>query len=399
MSTLVGIINRDAVSVATDCRSLSLSGQEVHSAEKIFKLSNKVPIGIAIEGTNSFYGIASWETIIGMYRDQLGDKTFENLDDCFLDFTGFLNNLMLEQLSQEEILSYFQSDVRNFLERLLDFAFFGTSTEMEFDGLVFNDRDWRCGLNHEDCNRTIKIIEGIREQSMHKDDLYDLDDYDEEKFKSDVGNIIEEIASLAKNSSDKTLLSNYLLSCLYTIYKSEIISLKRYTGILLFGYDEHGDFPKMESFYLLSCINGKLAMTESQLYDTKVVGSAISKFDEFGVIDDFFNGISGEIKSKLISILENNLKDKLKDGYSSNEIVQQCIQEFDNDTTFEYNYLYFLDYMSKTELAEFAESLVNLGKLNSTTLPRTAIPSEGIEVVTISKDGFEWVKHNFPLQS
>src|SRR5690606_4330844 len=60
-------------------------------ANKVFTLSKHHPVGIMLYNSASFMG-TPWETIIKVYRKQLGEKSFPLLKDYQNDFIEFIKS-------------------------------------------------------------------------------------------------------------------------------------------------------------------------------------------------------------------------------------------------------------------------------------------------------------------
>jgi hypothetical protein len=92
MTAEIAIMNKQGIAMAADS-AVTLreeKGQKIFaSANKIFALSKYHPVGIMIYGSADFMGVP-WETIIKIYRNQLGKKKFPILKGYTEDFIGFL---------------------------------------------------------------------------------------------------------------------------------------------------------------------------------------------------------------------------------------------------------------------------------------------------------------------
>lgn len=94
MTAEVAIMNKSAIALAADSAVTgdTRSGPKVYdTADKLFRLSKIYPIGIMLYDVATFMGIP-WETIIKEYRDYLGEKNFDFLEDFCESFFRFLEN-------------------------------------------------------------------------------------------------------------------------------------------------------------------------------------------------------------------------------------------------------------------------------------------------------------------
>ncbi len=92
MTAEVAILNREAVALAADS-AVTISGadgQKIYiSANKIFQLSKSKPVGVMLYDSATMNDV-SWETIVKLYREQLGTGSFATLDEYVADFFAFL---------------------------------------------------------------------------------------------------------------------------------------------------------------------------------------------------------------------------------------------------------------------------------------------------------------------
>ena len=79
MTAEIAVMNQEAVALAADS-AVSLADSEYGEVTKIFTSANKLfalsqfhPVGIMIYG-NTRLGEVPWETVIKLYRDQLGTE-------------------------------------------------------------------------------------------------------------------------------------------------------------------------------------------------------------------------------------------------------------------------------------------------------------------------------------
>ena len=71
MTAIVGTLNKRGIAIAADSAatySTSATNKITNNTNKIFELSKKYPVGIAIYNNLDFHGIP-WEIIFKTYRD------------------------------------------------------------------------------------------------------------------------------------------------------------------------------------------------------------------------------------------------------------------------------------------------------------------------------------------
>ena len=83
MTAEVAVMNKQAIALAADS-AVTFQEETGHkifpSASKIFILSKYQPVGIMVYGSADFMQVP-WETIIKVYRNNLGKKTFKTVAD------------------------------------------------------------------------------------------------------------------------------------------------------------------------------------------------------------------------------------------------------------------------------------------------------------------------------
>lgn len=104
MTAIVGVLNKHAISIAADSAETVGAGVKIYNkANKIFSLSKHHPVGIAIYSSAAFNGLIPWEIIIKMFRKQLGDKSFDTVQEYTNAFYTFLEGYKTEYTSIDDL--------------------------------------------------------------------------------------------------------------------------------------------------------------------------------------------------------------------------------------------------------------------------------------------------------
>jgi hypothetical protein len=90
MTAEVVILNRMAVALAADSAVTIGDSKIYNTVNKLFTLSKHHPVGIMIFGNAQYMGIP-WETVIKLYRENLGRKKFATLESYTRNFLSFLD--------------------------------------------------------------------------------------------------------------------------------------------------------------------------------------------------------------------------------------------------------------------------------------------------------------------
>lgn len=111
MTAVVGILNKRAIAIAADSAATiqgANSRKILNDTNKIFTLSKHYPVGIMIYNAASFLS-TPWETIIKVYRKQLGNKSYPTLKEYQEDFIQFLHNknFYSDEQTQKNFLYWF----------------------------------------------------------------------------------------------------------------------------------------------------------------------------------------------------------------------------------------------------------------------------------------------------
>ena len=125
MTAEIAILNRNGVALAADS-AVTVSGQGgtkiYNSVNKLFALSKRAPVGVMIYGNSELTSVP-WETIIKVYRRQLGEKTLARLPDygtSLLTFLGGTNDLFPKRQQELELLSSFHGYCNSILGEIDD---------------------------------------------------------------------------------------------------------------------------------------------------------------------------------------------------------------------------------------------------------------------------------------
>ena len=118
MTAEIVVMNLEAVALAADS-AVTMRGGAVEktstSANKLFALSSRHPVGIMLYGNALFMGLP-WETIIKVYRStSLPSSGFATLKEYAEDFISFLryDNIWLPDVAEDHYIF-------NFVESVID---------------------------------------------------------------------------------------------------------------------------------------------------------------------------------------------------------------------------------------------------------------------------------------
>jgi len=121
MTAQVMVMNSSGIAIASDSAVTGMmSGQPkiFTSADKLFALSNKAPIGILIYNSASITGVP-WETVIKVYRSELGDTSFGTVVEYGENFLEWLNNRRSEMFPDDVQDSYADGQITSYFNTLI----------------------------------------------------------------------------------------------------------------------------------------------------------------------------------------------------------------------------------------------------------------------------------------
>lgn len=413
MTAEVAILNREAVAIAADSAATvsDQTGQKIFSsANKIFSLSKHHPVGIMIYGNALFMGVP-WEIIIKIFRKKLGTKSFETLKEYGDEFIGFLKKelTMFPQSEQEKyandcIYEYFielrrqiLEDVENIIEQK------GEISEKEVENIteqiILSDKKrW------EDGEATVDNRIKVR-QSLSK------------KYSDAVKNAKSNIFEKIPFSRKATNALKFIATELFISFPNGI-SNSGVSGVVITGFGEKEIFPSVLSFSIEGMANDFLKYRQNSYKSIDYENSAmVIPFAQMEMVQTFIDGISplfGVLYRGLLyesignypqiileAILDDNFPEKernklekklSKAGIKNLKIGLERIDEIQYEKYVE-PILKVVTFLPKNELAEMAESLVNLTCLRKKISMDDETVGGPVDVAVISKgDGLIWIK-------
>ena len=417
MTAVVAILNKTGIALAADSAVTVTNGvynasKIYNTANKLFMLSKRKPIGIMIYSSAEFMGIP-WELIIKVYRKELGDRSFDTVYKYKEDFINFLesNNMfdfpkrelgnvkkvtmiitssLMNEISEKlqgiDIGSLDQDQVRKYvIQYLSDVLSSHLTTSQEQSKLKLTEY---LGQEQLSTETTDAIINSFKKTII---DWYSfLENEDLEPCEA-------QIVSLVFN----------ILTCENFYFGS--------TGLVFSGYGNQEIYPALHSIEVAGTLSSKLLVKDT---DTVIIdeenSASIVPFAQKDVMTMYIEGIHPHLEQVILESFGSILSEYNKEV--SNMLCeddQKKLQNIDLDELVsEFGKLIFLSRMnnqvkptidtvnilSKEDLAEMAESLIYLTFLKQKTSSSEESVGGAIDVAIISKgDGFIWKnrKHYF----
>lgn len=416
MTAIIAILNKSSVAVAADS-AVSVTRENhrkvYNYANKIFNLAKGAPIAIMIYDNAEFVGIP-WETIIKMYRRHTSHKKFDHVSGYRDDFINYLQSFRTYFGGHEEEQTMKEITVRVLHE--FDETVRKVTSEKFDDGqlLALSEVDKR---NHykgallEVINKSIKANELVAyHNGFDESDKAKL----RERFHELMDGYVTELLSfflLRDDTELRQLLHDVILENTVKVGFVESCS-----GLVFTGFGELEIFPSCYSINVGGVLNDKIRMSDENkpIKIDSEIDASIAPFAQTDIMRTFVEGIDPNVKNSIpsafasaleqfneyvlasidnSSVMEQNLRTVLEQAVP--DVVTSLVKRL-HDLRFERHIgpmLNTISSLSKEDLAEMAESLINL-----TYLKRRASFSEEsvggpIDVAIITKgDGFIWIK-------
>jgi hypothetical protein len=419
MTSEVVVMNRLGVALASDSAATVYVGGRVkfYHADKLFMLSHIHPVGVMVYNNSSLLGVP-WETILKMFRAQLGHKCFDTLEEYGTELIHYLNGntaLFPEAVQQQ---------------------YYCHLVETLFKGIKGGvDKEWiergsstAWGPDDEDAVSEYKSVQAQVIQESLKE-WREKPDVSTECFGQEVG---AELAGMASGSISD-LVAKYFASAdgadvvalneiaRLVVTKQEILT-ESLSGLVIAGYGNAQHFPVMQEYTLgeifKSRLKYKLERTEAI---TSKRPSVIRPFAQSEMVDTFLNGVSPafeyEAYKELYEVVMASaaqvidgiprMSKKSKQAYMdkvippSKEAALAAVRRLRDLRQRKHlePVLQSIEFLPKNELAHVASSLVNLSSFQKRiSISEDETVGGPIDVAVISKgDGFVWIdrKHYF----
>ena len=413
MTAEIAVMNKQAIALAAD--SAVTFGREKEqkiftSASKIFTLSKYEPVGVMIYGDANLMGVP-WETIIKVYRNNLGQKTFKTLEKYAEDFLSFLAEN--EQLFPEDIQNWY------------------------VNSLIYSHFQFIADEVKESVNKAITEKNSIDDEAIKKITSQVVKDYFEiwkeaelslaipegfterlrQKYRNSIRNLKQEVfENLPLTQQTSRQLTEIAIN-LFTKFPSGLVT-SNHSGIVIAGFGTDNVFPVLKAFSVEGKISNYLKHKQNEDQSTAINfqnSAAIIPFAQSEMVSTFMTGAAPNYHNVIDRVIEQiftsypevlidnidclsqedteNLKQHLK------EVGQKEFKEYKEKLS-EYRTEYFINPvmqvvqgLPKDELAAMSESLINLTSFKRRVSMEEETVAGPIDVAVISKgDGFVWIK-------
>lgn len=417
MTSEVVVMNRLGIALASDSAATVYMGgrSKIYHADKLFMLSHLHPVGVMVYNNSSLLGVP-WETILKMFRKELGPKslpTLEEYGDTLIEYLNKSKRLFPQKVQDDYYLNLVETLYRGIDKGIQKAA------EKELIRLVARGKK----DNSERQRQLVaKVINESLEEWRSKKDVTCFDP----RIGAELATRKSGEITLIRKMFDRWRLEAPEAQALQelaalVVSKDEILQ-ESLTGLVIAGFGDEEHLPVMRSYKLGEIFGGRLKYKklEAKKIDSKTA-SVVEPFAERDMVSTFLNGISPIFEWKLLNDLAHlvlGLPDAVIDGISGisrarkealkQKMLPQSIEIFKNwwdeleNQRLDHHLapiLQSIAFLPKNELAHVAASLVNLNSFQKRMSIREDETVGGpIDVAVISKgDGFVWIerKHYF----
>lgn len=415
MTSEILIMNKESVALAADSAGTLTSEKIYTSFNKIYVLSKTAPVGCMIYNHVEFMGVP-WETVIKLYRNNLGDKKFSTLVEYDQDFKSFLVNYF----SEEYQVVFFKIAIIKILNLI----------RSRIEELKKNIFQYKGAISPEELMEILtKVIEKAYNFLSVQGLNSSLSPEDGEKFRALFKETIDEnIANIYGEFNISDDLKGKLFEITISSFTKCIKNQPNFfeSGVIITGFGEEEIFPSYSFSTMNGVFNGKLMVILNNSHSINLeIGAVIRPFAQHEMVDTFMEGIDPNYKAvmdsyhkdllfkfpkSLLDIIERKLVEKGLITNIPHDIKREFISELEtvSEVEFKKNQKKFSDYrlhnhinivinvvqaLPKDELAAMAESLISLTSFKRRVSMQAPTVGGPIDVAVISKkDGFIWIK-------
>lgn len=419
MTAEIAILNKYGVALATDSAvTISAGSREekiFDSADKLFELSTKDPIGIMIYNGMSFAEIPI-PILIREFRSSCNG--FDKIDDAAISFLTFLSTFA--KAAPESVAA---SQVRQIVGHVFKAMSERFSKKFEDSVIKSPSGDFDKGNIKSELHKILDDIIAIFERILSDREPAHFIGAGKLRLSrattSVISGMINDFFPFANAGQKARIRALGRLVCV-----RDLLSRSR-TGIIVAGYGRSERFPTLVAYEIDGFLEGRLKYTKSEPIDIDRGGpkARVMPFAQKEMVERFLYGIDETNRRKItqfckatIPSIRKSIIDKLEfdDPDKASELNEMGVEAEEqfikglNERAFEEirsqsraEIEDMVEFMPKPELAKMAEALVNLTSIKRRVSRGMETVGGPIDVALISRsDGFVWIKrkHYFPAE-
>lgn len=405
MTAEILIMNKLAVALAADSAVTVSQGTDTrkvfNTACKLFALSKFEPVGVMFYGNADLSGVP-WELVIKSFREWLGQQTFSCLFDYGAGLIQFIENSMFTESVQTDWLRGYIGSYWLLIREEVD---------AEVQRVIAAHGE----ITLEALRAVVDVTVTRHVQEWRALDLLPIFAPDHaDKVREHYAPILEEVAQGCFEQlpiSDSA--SEHLLELAGLLITRDRFASS--SGIVVAGFGCDDVFPSFIEYHVEGVALGKLKYKEVERQSIDIaVEASIKPLAQQEVVRGFLLGVEPDVYSlyniSLRALMEekypqivlscldlpqderNELEARLSEF--GKEAYRDIIRQIDEVMeTHSHPVIDAVRFLQKDELAEMAESFVNLTSLKRRISLEPETVGGPIDVAVISKgDGFIWIK-------
>lgn len=415
MTAIVGTLNRQGIAFAADSAATYTTTETrkiTNKTNKIFELSKKHPVGIAIYNNLDFYGIP-WEVIIKTYRDSyLKGKAFPKLLDYVNDFWQYIQEFILPQIptaEQKGLLAYF-------IQRLKDESISTAKERLKQRGIEANPKNIYAEI--------LPFLSKLSKDYTKHNRTSAFKKYKRNQMLEYSGDVIDGMLSdMLQTQACPTNFKKKFIDALFKIITADTLVYLTQTGLVFWGYGETELFPSYYQYEVTLAMDGLVKYVKINDYEVSNIKKAcVAPFAQTDVANTVVRGIDQKLRDTINLNIEkafSNFRDSVVNALNSAGAPTELISALNNLNINEQADLFIRDtnefistnytnklldtvaFLSKEDLADMAESLVRMTCLKRHITTDEESVGGPVDVAVITKgDGFVWIKRKnyFPAE-
>ncbi|APG28110.1 hypothetical protein A7E78_09805 [Syntrophotalea acetylenivorans] len=405
MTAEIAILNKTGIALAADSAVTIGDGSKTYNtANKVFMLSKFHPVGVMIFGGAELSG-CPWETIIKIFRKDLGEKSFNTIREYADSFISFIENSKIISIEQQN--KYFGRYVVDFFRSIRD----------QIIGLIDSEIENHGKIDEKSIKEIVsRVIDYFYNDWRDVPDLESIETGYCEKLMVEKSETIEQIYSGIFQNIPMSANSRKRLKYIAVSIVCKDRHSPWHSGVVFAGYGNNEIYPNLCSLTVDGIFDDRLKYSIDKTSSIDDENDAtIIPFAQDEMVKTFMEGMDPNYKSTALGFistvleklpkkfLENVKLHDEEDGAeiekSMNELSLRIFESF-RDEMREYAQdkhiqpvMQAVSSLPKDELAKVAESLVNITSFKRKVTLDVESVGGPIDVAVISKgDGFVWVK-------
>lgn len=410
MTAELVVMNRSAAALAADS-AVTINaggGTKIYgSVNKIFALSKYQPVGVMIYGEAELAGVP-WETAIKMFRERLFDKQFDTLGEYAYDLVNYLGSCheLFPPAVQKEC---YEGCIRPYFEVICDEVRQAVEKKIEADGALTPGqvsqqvshvvaKHWKWWAEAEDLP-FVPTDFATQVRTTYESSITRV------KRK-----VFEELP--LPEAADEQL--DHLALWVASKIPPPQVDVETTTGVVVVGFGGRQHFPCFWELEVHTVLGDQLiCWVKSSSEIDRELTAVVSAFAQKEMVSRFMTGIDPDYQNAIEESLDVVLKgyaDEILKRVGKNKVSKAArrdivearsgLMESYRDALAKHRKSAYIDGVTRAvqslpleELAEMAESLVNLTKLKRRVSMETESVGGPIDVAVITRgDGFIWIK-------